>query len=60
VERGDRSLREKEEQVQNLNRALAEAERQSINALAQTSEVFLLSNRQLEALVTAIQAGKQF
>ncbi|WP_233154188.1 nSTAND1 domain-containing NTPase, partial [Scytonema sp. HK-05] len=36
-----------------------EAGRQSVNALAQTFEASLLSNRQLEAMVAAIQAGKQ-
>ncbi|OKH49391.1 nSTAND1 domain-containing NTPase [Scytonema sp. HK-05] len=35
------------------------AGRQSVNALAQTSEASLLANKQLEAMVAAIQAGKQ-
>jgi WD40 repeat protein len=36
-----------------------EAEQQSIIALARTSNALFLANRQLEALVTALQAGKK-
>ncbi len=36
------------------------AQNSTINALAQTSEASLLSNNQLEAMVSAIQAGRQF
>jgi WD40 repeat protein len=41
-----------------LNKA-KEAIQQSAIALAQTSETFLMSNRQLEALVAAIKSGRQ-
>jgi WD40 repeat protein len=36
-----------------------EAQKSTINALAQTSEASLLSNRQLEASVSAVEAGRQ-
>ncbi|MDV2997331.1 MAG: Tol-Pal system protein TolB [Chroococcidiopsis sp. SAG 2025] len=36
-----------------------EAQKNSINALSQTSEASLLANRQLEALVAAVQSGKR-
>ena len=36
-----------------------EAQINTINALAETSEASLLANRQLEALVTAVQSGNQ-
>ena len=36
-----------------------EAQKNTINALAETSEASLLSNRQLEALVSAVKSGKQ-
>jgi len=36
-----------------------DAQNNTINALAQTSEASLLSNRQLEAMVSAIQAGRR-
>ncbi|MGF2036143.1 MAG: caspase family protein [Nostoc sp. CmiVER01] len=41
-----------------LNKA-KEAIQQNVIALAQSSEAFLMSNRQLEALVAAVKSGKQ-
>ncbi|MEG4871451.1 nSTAND1 domain-containing NTPase, partial [Microcoleus sp. F10-B6] len=52
---GNEAQKQKNEAQKNAR----EAARESVNALVQTSEANLLSNRQLEAVVAAVEAGKK-